>query len=52
MRTDPPPSLPTASGPMPEATAAPEPALEPPGERSRFHGLRVDSNTGLWLAPL
>ena len=52
MRTEPPPSLPIASGPTPAATAAPEPALEPPGERSVFHGLRVASNTGLWLAPL
>ena len=52
IRTEPPPSLPTASGPTPAATAAPEPALEPPGERSRFQGLRVASNTALWLAPL
>ena len=52
MRTEPPPSLPTARGPTPAATAAPEPALEPPGVRSGFHGLRVAGNTGLWPTPL
>ena len=36
----------------PPPLTAPEPALEPPGERSRFQGLRVASNTALWLAPL
>ena len=30
-----------AIGTKPAATAAPEPPLEPPGESSRFHGLRV-----------
>src|SRR5690242_10075763 len=44
-RIEPPPSLPTASGPMPDATAAAEPALDPPGVRSGFHGLRVVGKT-------
>ena len=52
MRIEPPPSAAIATGPMPAATAAPEPALDPPEVRSRFHGLRVVSATGLWLAPL
>jgi hypothetical protein len=41
MRIEPPPSLPCAIGNMPPATAAAAPPLEPPGERSRSHGLRV-----------
>ena len=41
MRIDPPPSPACASGTMPDATAAPEPPLEPPGLRSTSHGLRV-----------
>ena len=40
MRTEPPVSLATAAGTMPAATAAADPPLEPPGTRSRFHGLR------------
>src|SRR2546423_938485 len=47
MRTDPPPSLVVARGTTPAASAAAEPPLEPPGERSVFHGLRVAPNT--WL---
>ena len=47
-RTEPPPSLPSASGTMPAATAAAEPALEPPGVSAVFHGLRVVGNRGLW----
>src|ERR1700755_2652954 len=43
MRTDPPPSLPIANGQMPAATAAPDPALDPPGDSAGFHGLRVVS---------
>jgi hypothetical protein len=38
---EPPPSLAPATGTMPAATAAAAPPLEPPGEYSRFHGLRV-----------
>jgi hypothetical protein len=36
---------------MPAATAAPDPALEPPEVSARSHGLRTVSATGLWLAP-
>jgi hypothetical protein len=41
MRTEPPPSLPWASGTTPAATAAPEPPLLPPATWSVFQGLRV-----------
>ena len=41
MRIEPPPSLPCATGSMPVATAAAAPPEEPPGVRSRSHGLRV-----------
>ena len=41
MRIEPPPSLAVARGAMPDASAAAEPPLEPPGVRSRFQGLRV-----------
>ncbi len=41
MRIEPPPSLPVATGSIPAATAAAEPPEEPPGVRSRSHGLRV-----------
>ena len=41
-RIEPPVSVPIASGAMPAATHAAEPPLEPPGVRSRSHGLRVD----------
>src|SRR4051794_25937192 len=41
MRIDPPPSDPDAIGRMAAATAAADPPDEPPGVRSRFHGLRV-----------
>jgi hypothetical protein len=33
--------VPRAAGTMPQATAAAEPLLDPPGVRSRSHGLRV-----------
>ena len=39
MRTEPPVSGPSASGAMPDATATAEPLLDPPGMRSRPHGL-------------
>ena len=41
MRSEPPPSLPWATGSMPPATAAAAPPEEPPGVRSVSHGLRV-----------
>ena len=44
MRIDPPPSLAWAAGTMPAATAAAEPPDEPPGVRSRLHGLRLGPN--------
>ena len=47
MRTDPPMSEPSARGTQPAATAAPLPPEEPPGVRSRFHGLRVGPQSGL-----
>lgn len=40
-RTEPPPSLPSAIAAMPVQTAAADPPDEPPGVRSRSHGLRV-----------
>src|SRR5262245_65859096 len=40
-------SLPRSSHDIPLATAAHEPPLEPPGVRSRFHGLFVRPKTGL-----
>jgi len=52
IRMEPPPSVPIASGPSPAATAALAPPLEPPGVRSRFHGLRVMPNSRLWVAPI
>ena len=48
MRTEPPPSLPSASGSMRTAPAAAEPALEPPGVSARLQGFRVVANSGLW----
>ena len=47
MRTEPPPSDEVASGTSPAASAAALPPLDPPGERSGFHGLRVVPYT--WL---
>ena len=41
MRIEPMPSLPCATATMPAATAAAAPPDEPPGVRSRSHGLRV-----------
>src|SRR5260370_69705 len=52
MRTEPPPSVPMAIGPSPAATAAPAPPEEPPGVRSRFHGLRVMPFRGESVTPL
>src|SRR5258708_7843567 len=41
MRTEPPASVPTCSGPNPAAPAAPAPEDDPPVVYSVFHGLRV-----------
>src|SRR5260221_12607331 len=40
-RIDPTTWVPSAAGTMPQATAAAEPLLDPPGVRSLSHGLRV-----------
>ena len=40
-RIEPPVSEPIEAYPMPAATAAAEPPLDPPVIRSRFHGLRA-----------
>src|ERR687891_64208 len=52
IRIDPAPSLPSASGAMPAATAAAAPPLEPPETRSTFQGLLVVPNSGLSQTPL
>src|ERR1700704_2352788 len=52
MRTEPPPSVPSANGVMPAATDAAAPALDPPGVFVRFHGLRVMPVSGLSPTPL
>ena len=41
MRTDPPPSVPIDQAPMPRATAAAAPPLDPPAVRPGSHGLPV-----------
>ena len=40
------PTDPVANGTMPVAIAAALPPDEPPGERSRFHGLRLGGKSG------
>ena len=52
MRMEPAPSVPTASGPMPEATAAAAPPEEPPGVIFVFQGLRVMPVSRLSVVPL
>ncbi len=51
MRTLPPPSVPSASGPAPSATAAPAPPLEPPAVRAGSYGLRVTPLSGESVTP-
>src|SRR5690349_15861568 len=51
MRIEPPPSVPTVSGPMPEATAAAPPPEDPPGVIFGFHGLRVIPVNGPSVTP-
>ena len=41
MRIDPPVSVPTVPSDMPDATAAADPPLDPPGERDGSCGLRT-----------
>ena len=43
-RIDPPPSEADAIETMPDATAAAEPPLDPPGERSKFQGFLAGPN--------
>src|SRR5690606_30784717 len=57
MRSEPPPSVPSANALTPAATLAAAPALEPPGVLLRFQGLRVmpvngESPTALQPNPL
>src|SRR3954462_11495886 len=51
MRIEPPPSVPTASGPRPQAPATAAPPEEPPGVLCGFHGLRVMPVSGLSVTP-
>src|SRR5262249_53877921 len=51
MRIDPPPSVPTVSGPIPAATAAALPPHDPPRVSFGFHGLRVMPVRGLSVTP-
>src|SRR6202161_4471416 len=50
-RIEPAPSGPSASGPMPDATAAAAPPLDPPVVRAGSHGLRVTPVSGLSVTP-
>src|ERR1019366_6336960 len=51
IRTEPPPSVAVATPTSPPAMAAAEPPLEPPGEYSIFHGLRVTPVNKLAVNP-
>src|SRR5204863_679815 len=51
VRSDPPRSVPCASGPIPVASATAAPPLEPPHVSAGFHGLRVAPNTALNVFP-
>src|SRR5581483_662764 len=51
MRIEPPPSVPSARAPMPEATAAAAPPDDPPGVFAGFQGLRVIPVSGLSVTP-
>jgi hypothetical protein len=51
MRTEPPPSVPSDSGPIPSATAAALPPDDPPDVRSGSHGLRVTPVSGESVTP-
>jgi len=52
MRTLPAPSVPTANGPMPAATAAAAPPDEPPGVQPVFQGLRLMPVSAELVSPL
>ena len=51
LRSEPPTSLPSPSGDMPEASADPSPPLEPPAVTPGSHGLRVSprSEESVWI---
>src|SRR5437764_12746979 len=49
IRVEPPPSLAVQNGTMPEATAAADPPLDPPGVRAGSHGLRVVPQALVWV---
>src|SRR5260370_27971233 len=51
MRIEPPPSVPSVSGPIAAATAAAPPPDDPPGVFSGFQGLRVMPVSGLSVTP-
>src|SRR4051794_14240851 len=51
MRTDPPPSVPTASGALPAAPAPAAPPLDPPGGREGAQGVRVIPVSGPSVTP-
>ncbi|MCZ7616976.1 MAG: hypothetical protein M5U32_01230 [Myxococcota bacterium] len=50
IRIEPPPSLAVTSGIIAPAIAAEDPPLEPPGVRSRFHGLRETPNSRFFVS--
>ena len=50
-RVEPAPSVASDSGPMPAATAATAPPLDPPGVSAGFHGLPVTPNSGFAVYP-
>lgn len=51
MRIEPPPSVPSANGNRPSATAAAQPPDEPPVLRLVSNGLRLGPNSGLSHTP-
>src|SRR5450432_1087607 len=52
MRIEPPPSPPSAIGPIPQATATTAPPLDPPGVLVGSHGLRVMPVSGESVTPV
>src|SRR5436305_1368643 len=52
MRIEPPPSVPSATGPQPLATATAAPPLEPPGVSAGFHGFLVTPKRGFSVTAL
>src|SRR2546425_5026487 len=52
MRIEPPPSVPSATGPQPLATATAAPPLEPPDVSAGFHGFFVTPKRGFSVMAL